>query len=241
MRNVGIGHTSRSLHSADTDIGDRFGEVGQFGYRLNLGWRDGEQAVERYGWKQKTAALALDWRTLPGLTFNLGFDHVSNQTPQLPPFYVVAPGLDVPAAPDTRRSAALAWDNFKTSSNNATLRMDWTFAPDRSATAQGLHNRSERPTTKEARFGQITNADGDLLLFGGQSATSNRNDSARLLLHGKLVSGPLTHRLTFGLQGSRQTAYGGSTDFGLFPSNLYRPIDSPEPATASLDSPRTNR
>ena len=240
LRRIGFGYTSRSLLSADADIGDRFGEGGQFGYRLNLGWRDGEQAVERYGWNQKAAALAFDWRARPGLVFNLGFDHVDNHIPQLPPFYIVAPGLDVPAAPNTKRSAALSWDDFKTRSNNTTLRMDWAFAPDWSVTAQALHNRSERPSTKEARIGLIGNAAGDLLLFGGQSASSNRNDSAQLLLHGKLDTGPLAHRLTFGLSGSRQDAYGGFADFGLFPSNLYQPVDSPEPATQALDSPHTS-
>jgi iron complex outermembrane recepter protein len=241
MRSVGVGVANRSLLSADVDVGGRLGADSEFGYRVNLGLRNGEQAVARYGWNQKVAALAFDWQLQPGLVLNLGFEHVENHNPELPPFYFLAEGVDVPAAPNTKRSAALSWDNFKTRSDNFYLRGDWTLASDWSMTAQALHNQNARPTTQEARLGQIDNAAGDITLFGGQDVSSARTNSAQLLLHGKFVGAGMKHRLTFGLTGSNQKSYGSSASLGLFQSNLYEPVDAPAPASVMLDNPLTSR
>ena len=241
VRSVGIGFANRSLISIDADVGDRFGSDKRFGYRINLGFRDGEQAVERYDWTQKVAALAFDWRATPDLVFNVNLDHIENHIPTLPPFYILTPGLAVPSAPDAQRSAALSWDDFKTRSDNLLLRADWRFAADWSLTAQALHNHSARPGTQEARFGSIDNAAGDTTLFGGQEVSSNLNDSGQVLVHGGLGTGSLRHHLTLGLTGSKLDAHGNFASTGFFPSNLYQPVDSPAPPLLALDNPLTSR
>ena len=209
MREVGVGFANRSLWSIDADLGDRAGDNKQFGYRVNLGYRDGEQAVERYGWEQKVASVALDWRAAPGLVFNFNCDHVENQNPELPPFYFIPdPTLAVPNAPDTKRSAALSWDDYRVRSDNTYLRGDWTFAPNWTLTAQALHNHKARPGTNQARFGSINNADGDISLFGGQEVSSEITDSGQLLVHGAFDTASIKHHMTAGLTGSKMKARG---------------------------------
>ena len=242
VREVGIGFANRSLWSVDADLGDRVGDDRQFGYRVNLGYRDGEQAVARYGWEQKVASVAFDWRATPNLVFNFNYDYIENQNPELPPFYFIPdPSLAVPGAPDTKRSAALSWDNFKVHSNNTYLRGDWTFAPNWSLTAQALHNNSARPAVNEARFGSIDNAASDITLFGSRDVSSQMTDSGQLLVHGALDTASIKHHLTFGVSGSKQKAYGSSAFLGFFASNLYQPVDSPEPTTPSVDNPLTSK
>jgi iron complex outermembrane recepter protein len=236
IRSVGVGFTNRALWSAEADLGDRFGDDRQFGWRANLGWRDGEQAVARYDWNQQVASLALDWRAVPGLVFNLGFDHVDNHIPTLPPFYIVAPGVDVPKAPDTQRSAAMSWDDFKTRSDTVTFRTDWALSTDWTLTAQALSNRSARPTTKEARFGQITNEAGDIVLFGSQDVSSQDADNAQVLLHGNVATGSVQHKLTLGATTLRQESRGNGAFLGMFASNLYDPVDAPEPDGVSVEN-----
>ena len=241
VREVGVGFANRSLWSIDADLGDRAGDNKQFGYRVNLGYRDGEQAVERYGWEQKVASVAFDWRAAPGLVFNFNYDHVENQNPELPPFYFIPdPTLAVPNAPDTKRSAALSWDDYQVRSDNTYLRGDWTFAPNWTLTAQALHNHKARPGTNQARFGSINNAAGDISLFGGQEVSSEITDSGQLLVHGAFDTASIKHHLTFGLTGSKMKARGNfapiinpGDPFGAFPSNLYQPVDTPLPAPTS--------
>ncbi len=245
VREVGIGYANRSLWSIDADLGDRAGDRKQFGYRVNLGYRDGEQAVERYGWEQKVASVAFDWRAAPGLVFNFNYDHVENQNPELPPFYFIAdPTLAVPRAPDTKRSAALSWDDYRVRSDNTYLRADWTFAPSWSLTAQLLHNHKARPGTNQARFGSIDNAAGDISLFGGQEVSSEITDSGQLLARGAFDTASIKHHVTFGITGSKMKSRGGfapianpADPFGAFPSNLYQPVDTPLPApTSAIDN-----
>lgn len=241
VRDVGVGFANRSLWSVEADLGDRLGDSKQFGYRVNLGYRDGEQAVERYGWEQKVASVAFDWRAAPGLVLNFNYDHIENQNPELPPFYFMAdPTLAVPHAPDTKRSAALSWDDYRVRSDNTYLRGDWAFAPNWSMTAQALHNHKSRPGTNQARFGSINNAAGDISLFGGQELSSEITDSGQLLAHGAFDTASIKHHVTFGLTGLRTKSYGNfapiinpADPFGLFPSNLYQPVDTPLPAQTS--------
>lgn len=242
LRSVGVGIANRSLYSVDADLGDRFGAERQFGYRVNIGQRDGEQAVQHYDWTQKQGSLALDWRVTRSLVLNLSLEYVENNNPRLPPFFFLgAPGLAVPEPPDTRRSVALSWDDFKTRNAMQYLRADWSFAPDWTLTAQALRNSNARPRTKEARFGSIDDADGNVTLFGSEDESKNRTDSGQLLVQGKFATGALKHRISFGLSGQRDEGSGGFEFLGVFPTNLYQPVDSPEPASALGDIATTSR
>lgn len=241
VRSAALGWSNRSLLSAEADLGDRLGSERQFGWRLNLGWRDGEQAVHRYDWNQQVAALALDWRASPDLSFNAELDHVANHLPELPPFYLVMDGLDVPEAPDTTRSAAQPWDDFRTRSTNLHLRSDWRLAPDWTLTGQVLAGQSDRPAINEARYGMVVSDTGDTVLQGSRDVSSARTESGQLLLRGTLLTGGLRHAITAGLSSTRQRFRYGGTPLGLFPSNLYTPISYPEPVAATPENEPSNR
>ena len=241
LRRLGVSLASESLLSVEADLSDRFGGARQFGYRAVLGRRDGTQAVDRYGWQQQTAALALDWRVRPGLAVELIVDHVDNQLPELPPFYILGAGLDVPAPPGADRNVAQSWDDFRTESNNLYLRADWALAPAWSLTAQALINRSGRPGTVQARFGSIDNAAGDVTLFGGQEVSANANRHAQVLLRGQWQTGALKHELGLGATVARQKGWGNYAFTGFHATNLYRPVDSAAPVASDLASPLTSR
>lgn len=244
VTDFGVGYTNRSLIDAEADVSRRFGLDGRFGWRVNLGWRDGTQAVERYGWNQKTAALAFDWRATPDVVLNLNAEYVANHIPELPPFYAVGPGLAIPKAPDASRNVAQPWDDFRTTAGTVSGRLDATLAPDWTLAVQALHGVNKRPRVKEARFGSIVAADGSVLLFGSEDASSETNDSAQASLHGRFATGALAHRLTVGLSARRTRGEGGSTSLPLAnggATNLYRPVDLPEPFGPAPDVQLTNR
>ena len=67
IRNLALTYRSQSQFGVEADLGDRFGEGNQFGYRINLGFRDGNTAVDEQTWQQGNASVVLDWRANPGL------------------------------------------------------------------------------------------------------------------------------------------------------------------------------
>ena len=234
VRSATLGYTSRSLMSVQADIGDRVGTDREFGYRLNLGFKDGEQAVKDYDWTHKAATLALDWRATKDLLLTAHFDYADNHLPRLQPFFVLSPGIAVPKAPDASRNIAQPWDNFSVEGRNAYLRADWSLAPDWSLTAQWLHNTNERPHAKDARFGFILDAAGNAQLFGTEDQSSVRGSSAQVLLHGKLSTAGIEHQLTAGLSAARDWSRYDSASLGGFATNLYNPVDAAEPASSAL-------
>lgn len=226
-----VDYTNRALFSVGADTGQRFGQDQQFGYRLNARYRDGEQQAEDYDWTQKAASLALDWRASRDLSFALHFEYADNHLPELPPFFIVAPGVQVPDAPDTRRNIAQSWDDFRTVGRSAYLRSDWNFAQGWTLTTQALNGETRRPYLKGARFGFINDTAGNATLFGFESGSEIDSDSVQALIRGHFATGAVRHRLTTGisfLSNHSSSANVGST--GAFPTNLYNPVDGPEPA-----------
>lgn len=233
LRSFGVNYATRSLLGVDADLGDRFGSERQFGYRLNLGYKDGEQAVERADNTHKAATLALDWRASRELLLSAGLEYADNHVPEIQPFFFVVPGVPVPDAPDASRNISQSWDDVGFVGKSAYLRADWNLAPAWTLTAQALKSSSERPPGKQARFGTIDDAAGNATLFGGEEKYRLEGESGQLLLRGELRTGALAHRLTFGIAGLRdESASSGpeaSANLGFFATNIYSPIDYPEP------------
>jgi iron complex outermembrane recepter protein len=236
LRSVALNYTSKSLFGLHTDLGDRFGANRQFGYRVNLAYKDGEQATDGYDWTHKVAAIALDWRAAPSLVFSTTFEAADNNLPRLQPFFALSPGISVPKAPDANRNIALSWDNFETRARNAQIRADWAFAQQWSLTAQALHSSDKRPAVKNARFGVIQNADGDAILFGDQGPFDTIDSSAQVRVNGKAVTGSIEHDIAAGVNAFREKQRGStsSESLGVFPTNIFDPVDFPEPASIAL-------
>lgn len=233
VRNASVGFISRSVFTADADLGNRFGGENQFGYRFNVAYKNGDQSVRDAGWNQKAATLAMDWRASRNLVFNAGVEYSENHYPRLQPFFVLFPGADLPKAPNGRRNISQKWDDFRTVQKLAYLRADWQIATDWSLSAQAVHAHSDRPRLPEARFGFITNAlnTGDALLFSSIDEAKNRGTSYALTLRGKAVTGPVEHQLALSALRTRTTSRFSSvpTTAGI-PTNIYNPSSIPEPA-----------
>lgn len=232
VRSVEVGYTGQALYGIALDLGDRFGADRQFGYRINLGYKDGEQAVDDYEWTHKAATLALDWRATRDLTFNFGLEYADNHYPRLQPFFILPAGVPVPDAPKASHNMSQPWDDFRAIATTAYLRADWTFAQDWSLTAQAMHSRNDRPRVKEARFGSINDSAGNAFLFGSEDESTGEQNSGQLLVHGKLHTGFVEHQLTIGLSASNFEQRTASSPLGVFATNIYDPVGSPEPPDA---------
>ncbi|HVY07657.1 MAG TPA: TonB-dependent siderophore receptor [Burkholderiales bacterium] len=237
VRAIDLGYTTQSLFSVAADVGDRFGADRQFGYRLNVGYKDGEQAVDNADWTHKAVALALDWKVTHDLVLSLGLEHAENHYPSLQPFFILTPGAPVPDAPDAKRSIAQPWDDFKVKADTVYLRADWNIVDDWSMTLQGMRTTDDRGNVKEARFGSIDNAAGDATLFESQEQSEQTQDSAQVLLHGKVMTAGIENKLTVGVTASNLETKDSFVPLGIAPTNIYNPVASPEPASTGLPAP----
>lgn len=237
VREVSASYASETLFGVHADIGDRFGTDRQFGYRTNLAFRDGEQSIQGARWQQTVATLAADWRASPDLLLSGTFDYVDNQTPRFQSFFSVAPGIVVPAAPDTGRNLSFSWNDFQQQDYRGTVRADWSLAQDWSVTVQALLGHGWRPTVLAGGFGLITSATGDTLTLNSANKVDEDYGSGQILLHGKAQTGPLSHQITAGLSASGKDRKSANASLPFLPSNLYFPTDFPD-LTPALDDPR---
>jgi iron complex outermembrane receptor protein len=242
VRSVDVEATSRALWSADADLGNRFGPDRQFGWRLNVGVKAGEPAVPDSDWAHRAATLALEARFSPAFTLSGGFEYAYNHFRSLQPYFVLPPGIQVPAAPNLSRSLALPWDRFNVIGTTAYVRADWQLSSDWSLRAQALHGNDDEPRVKGAHGGMIDSASGDITLFGSEAAFAMTATTAQLSLNGQFATGTSVHRLTVSATSTQGDQRSGSANLGTgFDSNLYVPVDSPEPADVPLQETLTQK
>ncbi|MGQ0558146.1 MAG: TonB-dependent siderophore receptor, partial [Sphingosinicella sp.] len=242
VRDLTASYTSRSLFGLHRDLGDRFGAERQFGYRVNLAYKDGEQAVSDARWTHEVATLALDWRATPNVLLNAGFDYVNNHTPRFQPFFSVAPGFSVPRAPKLSRNLSQPWTNFRQEDTRGYLRADWAFAPDWSFTANYLTGHTWRPTTFGGLNVLLNNA-GDFRVLGSRNIAEADYQSGQALVRGRLGTGTLKHELTAGVTVSwlDQKGTPPNVGTGVLVSNLYAPSFFPDPFATPLPAPRASQ
>lgn len=179
--------------------------------------------------------MAFDWRVTGNLLLTANYEAVDNDLPRLQPFFALAPGVAVPPAPDASRNISMSWDNFQVRSRNTHLKAEWAFTPDWILTAQALHSTNKRTPVKNARFGFILDNGGNTMLFGDQGAYDTTDTSEQLRVNGKLNAIGLRHEIAVGVNSFREkTRLSDNAALGVFMTNLYAPVDSPEPANATF-------
>jgi iron complex outermembrane receptor protein len=239
IRNVALTYASQSQFGVEADLGDRFGGDGQFGYRINLGYRDGNTAVDEQTWEQGNASIVLDWRVNSALTLQGGLYYVNNDYENIQPFFVGATG-PIPDAPDTRKNLGPDWSTFNQNATIGWVKADWAFAPNWTATLQfggGQNNRPHEQGEMDTRFGVITSATGDIGLFASEESARVNVQTGQLLVRGKVVSGPVQHALTLGGSGFEEKNYGSFLVAGVLPGNLSTGTgNQPQPAPVPLDN-----
>ena len=242
VRDVAVVYASRAQFGVEADLGDRFGPDRQFGYRLNAAFRDGDTAVDDSSWQQGSLALAVDWRVNRDVLLQGSLGYVDNTFDGIQPFFIGASDaqgnpVPIPAAPDVKHAIGPSWNTFDQRVLIGTLRADWSITTDWSLTAQYAGGRNERPYdgTKDTRFGSITSAGGDILLFASEETSRVKVDAGQVLLHGKAVTGAVRHGLTFGASASQEKHYDSFTIAGFVPGSLYQSNEVPEPANVPID------
>jgi iron complex outermembrane receptor protein len=210
------------------DIGQRFGEDNRFGARLNLSQREGDTAVDDENQRSKLFAVGLDYRG-DALRISGDFAYQKERINAGRSSVNLGTATHIPDAPSADTNYAQKWGFSQIEDTFGMLRAEYDLSDVWTVYAAG--------GAKHTR--EVGNYDGTALVGNdGSSVTSGSfiphdedNKSAMAGLNGKFSTGPVSHRLNFGLAGI-WTEQRSAFDFGAsYPNNIYHPVEVPAPQT----------
>lgn len=223
-----------SQYGSAVDIGRRFGENHQFGIRINASHRQGDTGVDHQDSKSTLGSIGLDYR---GERLRLSGDFISQEqrTNGNTRGLVVAPGLDVPDAPDARRNPGQSWEYFKTRNTVAAGRAEYDFSDAITGFAAIGHSRGRFT----ALMGNPTIVDeaGDTRTSDLPAKFNWDTTAAQLGVRGKFTTGAISHSLSLaGDSLRRKSGSAFASCAGPVLSNIYHPVDVQEPACGDMPS-----
>jgi iron complex outermembrane receptor protein len=213
---------------AAADVARRFGPQQRTGVRINAVRRDGETAVDGEQRELSLLSLGLDYR---GRDFRLSADvgYQDHKLSNARPSVTVAPGLPIPAAPDSSSNWGQDWTRSSERDTFGTLRGEFDLAPDVVAwAAYGARTGDEfniiaAPT--------VVAADGRATMYRFDNVREDKVHTGEIGVRGKLRTGTVGHTLSATVSGFEVKERNAYAISGLFDTNIYRPQDVAAPAT----------
>lgn len=210
------------------DIGQRFGEDNRFGARINLAQREGDTAIDHENQRSKLFAIGLDYRG-DALRISGDFAYQKERVNGGRSSVNIGTATHIPDAPSADTNYAQKWGFTQIEDTFGMLRAEYDLNDSWTVYAAG--------GAKHTR--EVGNYDGTTLVGNdGSSTTSGSfiphdedNKSVMGGLNGRFDTGPVSHKLNFGLAGI-WTEQRSAFDFGASnPNNIYHPVEVPAPQT----------
>ncbi|MFJ3076620.1 TonB-dependent siderophore receptor [Pseudomonas sp. NPDC087029] len=240
-RHVTLDYATGANIGGHLDLGKRFGEDNRFGARINLAQHDGGTGVHDEAQHSTLVAVALDYRgERLRLSTDLGYQKERiNQGRAV----IYPTGSKVPHAPSARDNYSQDWtwsqleDTYGMVNAEYDLDDNWTLY----AGAGAKHTR------ENGEYSSLYVSDENGTARGGYLYPPHDEDnkSAMAGLNGRFATGPVSHRVNFGLSGmwgEQRSAYQAITAANRFDSNLYHPVKVPRPTNtysgSDLHDPR---
>ena len=209
------------------DLGQRFGEDNRFGARINLAQREGDTAIDHENQRSKLFAIGLDYRG-DALRVSGDFAYQKQRVNGGRSSVNVGTATHLPDAPSADTNYAQKWgfteieDTFGMVRGEYDLNDDWTVY----AAGGAKHTREVGNYDSTTLVGN----DGASTTSGSFIPHDEDNKSVMAGLNGRFITGPVSHKLNFGLTGiwtEQRSAY----DFDLtrYPNNIDHPVDTPSP------------
>ncbi|MDZ3991637.1 TonB-dependent receptor [Pseudomonas sp. Teo4] len=234
-RHVSLDYATGANVGGHLDLGKRFGEDNRFGARINLAQHDGGTGVHDEAQHSTLVAVALDYRG-ERLRLSTDFGYQKERINQ--GRAVIYPtGSKVPHAPSARDNYSQDWtwsqleDTYGMVNGEYDLNDNWTLY----AGAGAKHTR------ENGEYSSLYVSDEDGTARGGflYSPHDEDNKSAMAGLNGRFATGPVSHRVNFGLSGmwgEQRSAYEAIRAANRYDTNLYHPVKVPRPTNTYFGS-----
>nr|WP_246623604.1 TonB-dependent receptor [Sphingomonas colocasiae] len=216
-------HMGDGQFGGNVDLGDRFGDDGQFGVRLNAARYAGDLAVDHTNRRADVVSLAMDYRT-GNLKLTADFLYTSELIRGQDHHLTANAGFDIPDAPGSTVNYGQPWTRTITGSKSFILGASYEILPRTTISAKyGYLKFAEK---YRYTLGTLTSANGNFTsrfsLFGSESA----DRTGEISLRSAFDTGPLSHNFV----ASATTLYikgFGNLPFAAIPTlanNIYNPV-----------------
>lgn len=208
------------------DISRRFGEENQFGVRFNGSLQGGDTAVDDQQRDVGVGAIALDYR---GERLRLNLDYISQKESfegASRPF-TLAPGVQVPSAPNGRTSLPQKWGWSDTKEQSALLGGEYDLSDSLTVFAHAGGGRSDVKRLSD-QVPRILNDAGDTSNIPGYYKFNVDRSTADVGLRAQFATGPITHTTTLMATRYQDELSRGINNGTEIRSNIYHPVDTPK-------------
>lgn len=208
------------------DISRRFGEENQFGVRFNGSLQGGDTAVDDQHRDVGVGAIALDYR---GERLRLNLDYISQKESfegASRPF-TLAPGVQVPSAPNGRTSLPQKWGWSDIKEQSALLGGEYDLSDSLTVFAHAGGGRSDVKRLSD-QVPRILNDAGDTSNIPGYYKFNVDRSTADVGLRAQFATGPITHTTTLMATRYQDELSRGINNGTEIRSNIYHPVDTPK-------------
>jgi iron complex outermembrane receptor protein len=229
-------YASDSQVGGHLDLSRRFGSENQFGVRFNGNLQGGDTAVDDQHRDLGVGAIALDYR---GERLRLNLDYISQKESwegASRPF-TIAPGVDVPSAPNGRTNLPQDWGWSDTKEQSALLGGEYDLSDNVTVFAHAGGGRSDVKRLSD-QVPRILNDAGDTSNIPGYYKFNVDRSTADVGMRGVFATGPITHTTTIMATRYQDELSRGITNGTAILSNIYHPVDVPQ---QYLSSPKVQR
>ncbi|WP_332763442.1 TonB-dependent siderophore receptor [Pseudomonas koreensis] len=229
-------YASDSQVGGHLDLSRRFGSENQFGVRFNGNLQGGDTAVDDQHRDLGVGAIALDYR---GERLRLNLDYISQKESwegASRPF-TIAPGVDVPSAPNGRTNLPQDWGWSDTKEQSALLGGEYDLSDNVTVFAHAGGGRSDVKRLSD-QVPRILNDAGDTSNIPGYYKFNVDRSTADVGLRGVFATGSITHTTTIMATRYQDELSRGITNGTAILSNIYHPVDVPQ---QYLSSPKVQR
>ncbi len=223
--------TSYAMNSrlgASADVGRRFGEGGMFGVRANAAIRDGNTAIDDEKRSLLLGSLALDYR---GDNARVSLDVGSQRQRVEQGRSVVYVTNVVPAAPSASAGYAQPWSYSEMRDSFGQIRAEYDILPN--VTLHGALGLRAMREDGDYASPTITAANGAGTISRLTVPREDYTSTGQIGLRAEQRTGPVLHRLDFGVAAMRTANHNGYEFGATSATNLYSMIDIARP-TATL-------
>ncbi|KAB0511962.1 TonB-dependent receptor [Pseudomonas extremorientalis] len=219
-------------YAADTQVGGhldisrRFGDENQFGVRFNGSLQGGDTVVDNQNRDVGIGAIALDYH---GERLRLNLDYISQKESwegASRPF-TIAPGVEVPSAPNGRTSLPQKWGWSDTKEQSLLLGGEYDLNDNLSVFVHAGGGRSDVKRMSD-QVPRILNDAGDTSNIPGYYKFNVDRSTADVGLRGLFATGPVTHITTLMATRYQDELSRGITNGKEIRSNIYHPVDTPK-------------
>ncbi|MGP6427281.1 TonB-dependent receptor [Pseudomonas pharyngis] len=229
-------YASDSQVGGHLDISRRFGDENQFGIRFNGSLQGGDTAVDDQERDLNIGAIALDYQ---GERLRLNLDFISQkesfEAASRP--FTIAPGVEIPSAPNGRTNLPQDWGWSDTKEQSALLGGEYDLNDNLTVFAHAGGGRSDVKRMSD-QVPRILNDAGDTSNIPGYYKFNVDRSTADVGMRALFATGPVTHTTTIMATRYQDELSRGINNGTEIRSNIYHPVDVPK---QYINSPKVLR